>query len=88
MSHKRNVIMFEWLANGLEKQITFFYFIWLWIKHDHTDMFQHKLSRYHMTFLNKKVLGNKQQHFLFTMNVELDTIVKEPFLGIHVVMMN
>ena len=29
MSHKRNVIMFEWLANGLEKQITFFYFICL-----------------------------------------------------------
>ena len=34
MSHKRNVIMFEWLANGLEKQITFFYLICLMIERD------------------------------------------------------
>ena len=50
MSHKRNVIMFEWLANGLEKQITFFYFIWLMIKH-------HGVSA--NICLIKRVVGNE-----------------------------
>ena len=68
MSHKRNVIMFEWLANGLEKQITFFYFICL-------------MKPKRCNCLNRKrVVGNEYQYFLFTMNVELDTIVKKPFL--------
>ena len=36
---------------------------------------------YTVNLLNKKrVVGNEYQYFLFTMNVELDTIVKKPFL--------